>query len=178
MGFVLLYTLIYVTKSQVVAMKTEYSLPGLDSFDLAILRILQQDSTLPQRQIGEKVNLSGASVQRRIKRMESDGIIAAQVAHLDPASVGLPITIVVEVELKTETGGKIDDIKKLFLNAPEIQQCYYVTGETDFVLIVIVSSMIEYEELTQRLFFSNEDIKKFKTFVTMDRTKVNTGLNI
>lgn len=178
MSFVLLYTLICVTKLQIEAMKTKYSLPGLDSFDLAILRILQQDSTVPQRQIGEKVNLSAASVQRRIKRMEKDGIIAAQAACLEPAHVGLPITIVVEVELKTDSWGEISDIKKQFLNAPEIQQCYYVTGETDFVLIVIVGSMVEYEELTQRLFFSNEDIKKFKTFVTMDRTKVNMGLNI
>jgi DNA-binding Lrp family transcriptional regulator len=159
-------------------MKPEYSSSGLDSFDLAILRILQADNTVPQRQIGEKVNLSAASVQRRIKRMESDGIIAAQVACVDPARVGLAITIVVEVELKVETGGKVDAIKREFLNAPEIQQCYYVTGETDFVLIVIVSSMVEYEELTQRLFFGNEDIRKFKSFVTMDRTKVNMSLNI
>ena len=159
-------------------MKKTDSSPALDSFDLAILRILQQDSTVPQRLIGEKVNLSAPSVQRRIKRMENDGVIAAQVALVDPASVGLPLTIAVEVELKTETGGKIDDIKRQFLNAPEIQQCYYVTGETDFVLIVVVGSMVEYEALTKRLFFSNEDIKKFKTFVTMDRTKVNMSLNI
>lgn len=159
-------------------MKKTDSSPALDSFDLAILRILQQDSTVPQRLIGEKVNLSAPSVQRRIKRMENDGVIAAQVALVDPASVGLPLTIAVEVELKTETGGKIDDIKRQFLNAPEIQQCYYVTGETDFVLIVVVGSMVEYEAFTKRLFFSNEDIMKFKTFVTMDRTKVNMSLNI
>lgn len=178
MGFALLYTLICVTKLQVEPMETKHSASGLDSFDLAILRILQHDSTVPQRQIGEKVNLSAASVQRRIKRMDSNGIIAAQVACLEPAHVGLPITVIVEIELKVETGGKIDDIKRQFLNAPEIQQCYYVTGETDFVLIVIVGSMVEYEALTQRLFFNNEDIKKFKTFVTMDRTKVNMSLNI
>ena len=159
-------------------MKTENTLSGVDSFDLAILRILQTDNTVPQRQIGEKVNLSAASVQRRIKRMERDGIIAAQVACLEPALVGLAITIVVEVELQVETDGKIDSIKREFLNAPEIQQCYYVTGETDFILIVIVGNMVEYEELTQRLFFGNEDIKKFKTFVAMDRTKVNMSLNI
>jgi len=159
-------------------MKKEYSSSALDSFDLAILRILQWDSTVPQRQIGENVNLSAASVQRRIKRMESEGVIEAQVARLDPSSVGLPITIIVEVVLKAETGGKIDDIKRTFLNASEIQQCYYVTGEIDFVLIVIVGDMVEYEELTQRLFFSNKDIMKFKTYVTMDRAKVNMSLNI
>lgn len=150
----------------------------LDSFDLAILRILQHDSSVPQRQIGERVNLSAPSVQRRIKKMEKEGIISAQVAIVNPVSVGLPLTIVVEIELKAETGGIIDKIKKEFLEAPEIQQCYYVTGEIDFILITVVSDMAEYEDLTRRLFFDNDNIRKFKTFVTMDRIKTATGLNI
>lgn len=159
-------------------MKQKYSSGSLDSFDLAILRVLQQDNTVPHRQISESVNLSAPSVQRRIKRMEAEGVIAAQSAHIDPAAVGLPLTIFVEVELKTETGGKIDEIKKSFYDAPEVQQCYYVTGEVDFVLIVIVRDMSEYEKLTQRLFFSNKNIRKFRTFVAMDRTKSSMQLNI
>ncbi|MCV0423952.1 MAG: Lrp/AsnC family transcriptional regulator [Roseibium sp.] len=150
----------------------------LDSFDIAILRILQRDSTTPQREIGALVNLSAPSVQRRIKRMEKDGVISAQTAILDPGRVGLPLTILVEVELKVETGGEIDVVKQSFLEAPEIQQAYYVTGEVDFVLIVVVSDMAEYEKLTQRLFFGNENIKKFRTFVTMDRTKATLDVNI
>lgn len=151
---------------------------ALDPFDLAILRILQKDNTVPQRVIGERVNLSAPSVQRRIKRLEASGIIAAQTATLDPAGFGPALTIVVQVELNVETGGAIDVVKQSFIDAPEIQQCYYVTGEADFVLIILVQDMSEYEALTQRLFFSNETIKKFKTFVTMDRTKVSLGIDI
>lgn len=113
------------------AMVREYSSSGLDAFDLAILRLLQQDCTLPQRQIGEAVNLSTASVQRRVKKMESNGTISAQTAQIDPNAVGLPLTIVVEVELRAETSGRIDETKRSFQEAPEIQQCYYVTGEVD-----------------------------------------------
>jgi len=150
----------------------------LDSFDLAILRILQSDSTTAQREIGEDVNLSGPSVQRRIKRMTEAGVITAQMAAVDPAHVDLPLTIIVEVELRAETGGAIDEIKQSFLDAPQVQQCYYVTGETDFVLILVVRDMAEYEALTQDLFFANANIQKFKTFVAMDRTKVGLKLNI
>ena len=149
-----------------------------DPFDLAILRILQKDNTVPQRVIGEQVNLSAPSVQRRIKRLEASGVIAAQTAIVDPARFGPALTIVVQVELNVETGGAIDVVKQSFIDAPEIQQCYYVTGEADFVLIVIVQDMAEYEALTQRLFFPNETIKKFKTFVTMDRTKVSLEVDI
>jgi len=151
---------------------------SLDTFDLAILRILQQDATVPQRLIGESVGLSAPAVQRRIKRMQNDGVIASQVAVLEPGYVGLPLTIVAEVELKTESGGRIDEVKAEFLQAEEIQQCYYVTGETDFILILLVSDMAEYEAVTQRLFFGNENIRKFKTFVAMDRTKTSTSVNI
>ena len=150
----------------------------LDDFDLAILRILQKDNTLPHRLIGERVNLSAPSVQRRIKRLEATGIITMQSAIVDPARLGRPLTIVVEVELKAETGGAIDVVKQSFADAPEVQQCYYVTGETDFVLIILVRDMAEYEALTQRLFFSNDTIRKFKTFVTMDRTKVSLSVDI
>lgn len=151
---------------------------SLDSFDIAILRILQSDATISHRLIGQDINLSAPSVQRRIKRMEQSGVIARQVAIIDPAKVGLPLTIVVEVEMKVETGGQIDDTKQAFLQAPQVQQCYYVTGETDFVLIVVVGDMAEYEKLTQELFFSNENIRKFKSFVVMDRTKAATALNL
>ena len=150
----------------------------LDPFDLAILRILQKDNTIPQRVIGERVNLSAPSVQRRIKRLEASGTIAAQTATVDPTRFGPALTIVVQVELNVETGGAIDVVKQSFIDAPEVQQCYYVTGEADFVLIILVQDMSEYEALTQRLFFSNETIKKFKTFVTMDRTKVSLEIDI
>ena len=159
-------------------MAREFSSSEPDAFDLAILKLLQQDCTLPQRQIGEAVNLSTASVQRRIKRMESNGIISAQTAQIDPKAVGLPLTIVVEVELQAETAGRIDEIKRSFREAPEIQQCYYVTGEVDFILIVIVGDMSEYEALTQRLFFPNDNIRKFRTLVAMDRTKSSMRVNI
>lgn len=159
-------------------MQRDTASPALDAFDLAILRLLQQDCTRPQREIGEAVNLSTASVQRRIKRMEKDGVISRQSAEIDPKAVGLALTIVVEVELQVETAGRIDEIKQSFQAAPEIQQCYYVTGEVDFILIVIVRDMSDYEDLTQRLFFSNENVRRFRTLVAMDRTKSTLQLNI
>jgi DNA-binding Lrp family transcriptional regulator len=148
----------------------------LDRFDLAILAILQTDAATPQRAIGEAVALSAPAVQRRIKRMEESGVIRAQVALVDPAAVGRPLTIFVEVELASEQTPLIDAAKRAFAAAPEVQQCYYVTGEADFVLVVVVATMSDYEALTRRLFFDNGNVKKFRTFVAMDRVKV--GLTV
>lgn len=149
---------------------------ALDRFDLAILAILQKDNTTPQRAIGEAVALSAPAVQRRIKRMEESGVIRANVALVDPAEVGQPLTIFVEVQLESERAQLIDAAKREFAAAPEVQQCYYVTGEADFILVIVVATMSEYEALTRRLFFENSNVKKFRTFVAMDRVKV--GLTV
>jgi Lrp/AsnC family leucine-responsive transcriptional regulator len=148
----------------------------LDDFDRKILGILQKNNLTPQRMIGEAVNLSAPAVQRRIKKMTEAGIITANVAVVDPAALGHPITIFVEVEVISETSDRIENAKQAFAATPEIQQCFYVTGETDFVLVVVVPSMAEYEALTRRLFFGNNNVKRFRTFVAMDRIKI--GLEV
>ncbi|NOC46660.1 MULTISPECIES: Lrp/AsnC family transcriptional regulator [unclassified Ruegeria] len=148
----------------------------LDDFDRAILRILQQDNRTTQHKIGEAVNLSAPSVQRRIRRMEAEGVIRANVAVVDPAAVGLQLTIFVELELVSETPDEIDAVKKTLLNAPEVQQCFYVTGEVDFMVVVVVESMAVYEDFTRRMFFENGNIRKFRTFVSMDTIKSGSAL--
>jgi DNA-binding Lrp family transcriptional regulator len=108
--------------------------------------------------------------------MEETGVIQANVAIIDPKSVGQAITVVVEVEMESERAEMSDAAKAVFTKAIEVQQCYYVTGECDFILVITVPSMAEYESLTRRLFFSNHNVKRFRTFVAMDRVKV--GLSV
>jgi len=148
----------------------------LDRFDLAILDILQRDNATPQRAIGAAVNLSAPAVQRRIRRMEEQGVIKANVAVVDPARVGRPITIFVELE--SEPAEQIDRAKRRFAEAPEVQQCYYVTGEADFMLVILVPTMSTYEALTRRLFFGDDNVRRFRTLVAMDRVKVGLAVPI
>ncbi|TDR33421.1 AsnC family transcriptional regulator [Aquamicrobium defluvii] len=149
---------------------------GLDSFDLAILDILQRDNTIAHRIIGERVNLSAAAVHRRVRRMQENGVITGNFAVVDPARVGQPITIVVEVEVESERLDLLDAARRSFAADPAVQQCYYVTGDADFVLIVTVASMSGYDALTRRLFFGNHNVRRFRTLVVMDRIK--TGLAV
>jgi Lrp/AsnC family transcriptional regulator, leucine-responsive regulatory protein len=151
---------------------------ALDEFDRAILRILQKDARTPQREIGKSVNLSAPAVQRRIKRLEEQGVIFETVAQVAPELVGLPVTLIVEVELVSETLQDIDDMKYRLGSAPEVQQCYYVTGEADFVLVIIVENMAGYEDFTRRHFFQHGNVKKFRTFVSMGIVKRGTCVNL
>ncbi|WP_243395645.1 Lrp/AsnC family transcriptional regulator [Sphingomonas oleivorans] len=150
----------------------------LDSFDRAILRIVQRDNKMPQRKIAEAVNLSAAAVQRRIAAMEAAGIIERNVTIVDPAAVPLAITAIVEVHLRDERSTTVDPAKALFRAAPEVQQCYYVTGGTSFVLVIIAPDMRAYEALTRRLFATNDFVDRYRTLIALDRVKTDTALVI
>lgn len=148
----------------------------LDSFDRAILRIVQRDNKTPQRTIAEAVNLSAAAVQRRIAAMEAAGVIVRNVAIVDTKALGMTITAIVEVHLKDERLATVDGAKALFTAAPEVQQCYYVTGGISFVLVIVTSDMIEYEAITRRLFADNETVSSFRSLIALDRVKVGAEI--
>jgi DNA-binding Lrp family transcriptional regulator len=73
--------------------------------------------------MGMVYNLSAPAVQRRIRRMEDSRIILTNSAMVDPVSVGLPSTILIEVEMENEPAEKYDVVKRAFMATPEIQQC-------------------------------------------------------
>lgn len=150
--------------------------PALDRYDRAILAILQRNNRVPQREIAESVNLSTASVQRRIAAMEKSGVIVANVALVDPEAVAATITAIVEVKLRDERAATSDRAKALFRGTPEVQQCFYVTGGVSFVLIIVVPNMPTYERLTRRLFAENELVADFRTLVALDRVKSGTAI--
>ncbi|VFR24098.1 Transcriptional regulator, AsnC family [plant metagenome] len=144
--------------------------PAVDNFDLALLQALQEDSDVPLRALAERVNLSTASVQRRIQRLKKDGYVQATTAVLDPEKLGQVITLMVEVHADRTQSADLAAMKAQF-SGPEIQQCYYVTGDADFLLVLTVSSMTVFQALAQRLFHDNPNVKWFRTIVALERVK-------
>jgi DNA-binding Lrp family transcriptional regulator len=148
----------------------------MDEFDRRLLRMMQDSNLVPAHQVATAIGLSASAVQRRIHRLRETGVIAADVSVVEPRSVGRPMTFVVEVEMERERGDLIDAFRRQMRASPEIQQCYYVTGEADFILIVTAADMADYERTTRELFFDNPNVRRFRTSVVMDRVKV--GLTV
>lgn len=148
----------------------------MDEIDRRILRQLQQDNQLTHAELSERVGLSPTSVQRRLVRLRRDRVIAADISVLDPAAVGRPLMMLVSVELARERADIIDRFKRALRDCPEVMSAYYVTGETDFVLVLSARDMADYEAFTRRFFYNNPDIKGFKTSVVMDRIKASFHL--
>ncbi|WDD93814.1 Lrp/AsnC family transcriptional regulator [Burkholderia sp. FERM BP-3421] len=150
----------------------------LDAYDRKLLAELQQDARLPQGELGERVNLSAAAVNRRLKRLRDEGAIEKYTAVIAPDALGYPLTVIVEVEVENERIDLLDAMKQTFSACPQVQQCYYVAGEWDFVLVLAVRSMEQYTELTRALFFGSNNVKRFKTLVAMSRVKTGYGVPI
>ena len=151
---------------------------NLDHFDLALLDAVQRDAGISQLDLGEKVNLSSAAVNRRLKKMAAEGVIQGTVARINADALGYTLTVITEVEVETERLDLLDDMKRTFLACPQVQQCYYVAGECDFVLIMLVQNMEQYTNITRELFFENNNVKKFKTLVSMSNVKTGTCIPI
>lgn len=148
----------------------------LDDYDRAILRLLQSNASMPQREIAGRVNLSAPAVQRRIARLEAAGVIKSIVALIDHKAVGCPITLLVEVTLRDDRSTTVRQAKDFFKNAEEVQQCYWVAGIAGLVMIINVPTTEHYEDRTSKLFGDNDLVKSYRTIVVLDRVKVGMAL--
>ncbi|QKH39647.1 Lrp/AsnC family transcriptional regulator [Achromobacter pestifer] len=148
----------------------------LDRYDRLLLAEIQKDSRCPQSELGNRTNLSTAAVNRRLKQLAADGVIERYTACINPKALGYGLTILVEVKAESERADLLDEMRQGFMACREIQQCYYVTGDCDFVLVFLVQDMDQYVELTRQLFHGNNNVRAFKTLVVMDRIKV--GMNV
>jgi Lrp/AsnC family transcriptional regulator, leucine-responsive regulatory protein len=150
----------------------------MDAKDRRILELLQANALLGMDRLGEMVGLSTSAAQRRVKRLRDDGIITADVSIVDPDMVGRHMTFVVEVTLEREKVALFETFKRQMREAPEVQQCYYVTGEGDFILVITAADMAEYEAITTRLFLEDANVRRYRTNVVMNRVKVSLALPI
>lgn len=150
----------------------------LDNYDHVLLAELQQDGRVPQSELGLRANLSTAAVNRRLKLLEGAGVIERFSAHLNPKELGYDLTVLVEVKVENERADLLDEMQRRFASCPQVQQCYYVAGEWDFVLIFLVRSMDQYVELTRKLFFETGNVKSFNTLVAMNRVKTGNTVPV
>jgi Lrp/AsnC family transcriptional regulator, leucine-responsive regulatory protein len=151
---------------------------NIDEFDKKLLNHLQDNNRFTAEELGGFVGLSTSAVQRRLKRLREDKIIEADISIIAPSAAGIGIMCVVDVTLHLGNSKVIDDFKALMKSAPEVKQCYYVTGAYDFVVLVNTTDMQHYEQFSKIYIMDNPDVKQFYTHVVMDKVKVGFKVNI
>jgi DNA-binding Lrp family transcriptional regulator len=143
----------------------------LDDLDRAILDLYQRDTRQAGEQIGTQVGLSAAAVQRRLKRLRESGVIAAEVAALEPRQLGLGLTAIVNVDLVDESARATRAFRDKVCARGEVQQCYGVAGSFDYVLVVVVADLPAYEAFCDACLLHDENVRSFTTQVVLDAAK-------
>jgi len=138
--------------------------PTLDDLDRKILGLVQQDARRAAEAIGAEIGLSASAVQRRIARLREEAVITAEVAVVDPKSLGRSLTLIVDIEVERER--------------PAIQEAWYVTGDGDFVLIVTARDVEDYDALMQKLVSENSNVRRFRTRVALGTLKRGCGVPV
>lgn len=152
----------------------------LDDFDRRLLEALQRDNRQTGERLAEIAGLSPAACLRRVQRLRDARVIARDVSLLTPEAVGRRLTVIVLVTLERDSSGRLnvsDRFASRMQQVPEVLQCYSVTGPADFVVIVNVASMEDYQDFTRRHFYEAH-IKRFESLVSMGRVKFETALPV
>lgn len=140
---------------------------SLDVFDRQLLQIVQTEGSLTADMLAVRVGLSASAVQRRLKRLEADGVIVGHAAIVDPARVGRPTFFIVALEVERERPELLARLRQWLASQDQIQQVFYVTGSADFILVVTAPAVESYDELMGRLMVENPNVRRFTTNVAL-----------
>jgi DNA-binding Lrp family transcriptional regulator len=117
----------------------------LDAKDRRIVRELQLDGRLTNQELAERVNLSPSPCLRRVRNLERMGIIEGYTALIDQRAYGLPITVFMRVRLERHARDAVGAFEDSIRRFDEILECYLMTGNSDYLLRVVVESLEAYE---------------------------------
>jgi Lrp/AsnC family leucine-responsive transcriptional regulator len=135
----------------------------VDKFDLAILKVLQEDARASLQAISERVGLSSTPCWSRIKRMESEGVIQGYTVRVDPPSIGLSETVIVQVTLESHTDETLYDFGKMLEQIPEVMEVYLVSGDYDYYIRIAVRDTRDYERLLRERLYRIPGIRHSKS---------------
>ena len=148
----------------------------IDNIDRKILIQLQKNNRIANVDLAENVGLSPPACLKRVKRIRSSGLISAEVAILSPELLGKRLHLIVTVEMERDRADIYDNFSLAMNAAAEVTQCYQVTGESDFILILSVIDIEEFEGFVKRVIHQDPHVRKFRTFISIKRVKFTTEL--
>lgn len=149
----------------------------MDSKDIKILAILQENASLPMTEISRRVHLSQTPCWRRIQKLEETGVIEKRVAILNPSAVGFGISAFVEVHAPDHSEQWHAHFSTSVAEMPEVMEIHRMAGEVDYLLRVAVRSMEEYDAFYRR-FIARIPAQKVTSRFSMQRIKSTTAYPI
>jgi len=147
----------------------------LDAMDIKILELLQKDCTMAVADVGKAVGLSTTPCWRRIQKLESDGVIQARVALINPKAINAGVTAFVAINTPEHSAQWLERFNAVVQTFPEIVEAYRMSGGVDYMLRVVVPDIERFDEF-YRKFISRIELRDVNSSFAMERIKSTTAM--
>ena len=159
-------------------MSTKMSRQTLDEIDLKILRHMQEHARTSNADLADRVGLSPAPCLRRMRALEESGVIRRHVTLVDPTAVDLAVTVFVQISLDLQVEDRLEIFERAVLRRPEVMECYLMTGDSDYLLRVVVPDVAAYERFLKDSLTRIESVAGIKSSFALKQVKYSTALPI
>ena len=150
----------------------------LDETDVKILEILQENGRITNAKLAEMVGISPPSMLERVRKLEASGIIDKYVTILDRKKIGYGLTAIIIVSLSLHQVSSLQKVVEKLAGLEEVQECYQLTGDVDFLLKVATKDMDSYTEFVNFKLSGIPGIQNIKTSFVLDTIKCTTSFTL
>ncbi|WP_150526012.1 Lrp/AsnC family transcriptional regulator [Roseibium sediminis] len=150
----------------------------MDTLDLKILEALQIDSRISMAKLSEQVGLSLSACHRRVKLLESNGIISGYTVRLDRRALNLEIQVFIEVKLTSQRKDDITAFERAISMMPEVLECHLISGEFDYLIRLVTRNTAAYEDLYRNRLSQIPSVSQMKTLLSLSTVKEFKGLHL
>ena len=144
---------------------------NIDSIDLKILRILQDEGRISNLDLSKKIDMTPPPTLRRVRDLEDKGYIDGFRANINPEKLGFDLTAWIFISLKNQNEESLNSFEKLVWGWENIRECYMLNGEIDFILKCVSKNMSEFNNFLTKNITSNDNISSIKTAFMIKNTK-------
>ncbi|MGV8988975.1 MAG: Lrp/AsnC family transcriptional regulator [Cypionkella sp.] len=143
----------------------------LDDSDRRILRAIQTQPDITMRELGEVTGLSHSPCWRRLQRLQSEGAVSPRRFVIDPEAVGFDILVLCFIKIAHHQRDRLKAFEEAVTKVPAIMQCYSLSGEYDYVLQVVATSVKDYEATVKNAIVELPNVQSINTSFTLKRVK-------
>lgn len=148
----------------------------LDRIDRRILAVLQENARVSTADLAREVGLSTSPCWRRLRALEASGVVRSHVTLLDPDAVGLPVSVFVNVSLERQVESNLERFEAEVSRRPEVMECYLMTGESDYLLRVVLPSLHAYERFLLEHLTRIPGVANIKSSFALKQVRYKTAL--
>jgi Lrp/AsnC family leucine-responsive transcriptional regulator len=148
----------------------------LDEIDYSILRHLQEHARISNVDLADRVGLSPAPCLRRVQTLEKEGVIRKHVTLLNPNAVNCDVTVFVQISLDLQVEGRLEAFEQAIMPRPEVLECYLMTGDSDYLIRVVVPDVAAYERFLKDSLTRIEGVAGIKSSFALRQVKYSTAL--